>query len=385
SIGVTSNYSSSSGIYLGGDSSGGGEGGGSYIDGESYGSGGGGRGGGGSGSTYLVSSVSKVRSSSSGGARRAQTAGSSVGLSPGFRERKTISSRSGGYDGSSSANSSPEFPRKDYGNYCSSATRGRSESRESEIRARLQSASPSAGRWAELEDVKKLLKGRSSSVSPTRSSSASIALPVPKKTSMETKTVSVATQSASILYEPGVQSGGFNTIDVSGLYDSRLTSSQRVTGVQTGQRAVTVKSCQCDTGVKSSQYDVSLGSGQYDTGLKSSHYDVCLSSGQNDTGLKSRQYDRSLKSGQYDAGFKSGQYDTTGRTGQYDTLDSAFPTFSWSTSTLPSSSSTTVVAGNTSSYTYQLGQVSTNNMSGGSPPISPVPPSSLSGQSHPSE
>ncbi|MEQ2237654.1 hypothetical protein ILYODFUR_025354 [Ilyodon furcidens] len=86
----------------------------------------------------------------------------------------------------------------------------------------------------------------------------------------------------------------------------------------------------------------------------------------------------SLKSGQYDAGFKSGQYDTTGRTGQYDTLDSAFPTFSWSTSTLPSSSSTTVVAGNTSSYTYQLGQVSTNNMSGGSPPISPVPPSSLS-------
>ncbi|MEQ2185849.1 hypothetical protein GOODEAATRI_022359, partial [Goodea atripinnis] len=147
-----------------------------------------------------------VRSSSSGGARRAQTAGSSVGLSPGFRERKTISSRSGGYDGSSSANSSPEFPRKDYGNYCSSATRGRSESRESEIRARLQSASPSAGRWAELEDVKKLLKGRSSSVSPTRSSSASIALPVPKKTSMETKTVSVATQSGY-----GVQKNVSNT------------------------------------------------------------------------------------------------------------------------------------------------------------------------------
>lgn len=163
SIGVNSgSYSSSSGIFLGGDSSGGGEGGSSYIDGESFGSGGGGRGGGGGGGSYLVSSVSKVRSSSAGGARRAQTAGSSGGLSPAFRERKTISSRSGGYDGkiqlrkqavgpynpwqrsfkkwrkrhnsrvlfvckskvhffllgSSSANSSPEFPRKDYGNYC---------------------------------------------------------------------------------------------------------------------------------------------------------------------------------------------------------------------------------------------------------------------------
>ncbi|MEQ2204299.1 hypothetical protein XENOCAPTIV_011112, partial [Xenoophorus captivus] len=54
---------------------------------------------------------------------------------------------------SSSANSSPEFPRKDYGNYCSSATRGRSESRESEIRARLQSASPSAGRCKTTGDI----------------------------------------------------------------------------------------------------------------------------------------------------------------------------------------------------------------------------------------
>lgn len=100
----------------------------------------------------MVSSVSKVRSSSSGGARRGQAAGSS----PGFRERKAVSSRSGGYDGeillmtgkqkkellnvrgsgqhvrvpltfllllcvfagSSSANSSPEFTRKDYGIYC---------------------------------------------------------------------------------------------------------------------------------------------------------------------------------------------------------------------------------------------------------------------------
>lgn len=112
--------------------------------GESYGGGGGGGGGGGS---YVVSSVSKVRSSSSGGARREQSAGSSGRVSPDFRERKVVSSRSGGYDGerrrplglrerkervvnvsaaalpvflpgSSSANSSPEFTRKDYGIYC---------------------------------------------------------------------------------------------------------------------------------------------------------------------------------------------------------------------------------------------------------------------------
>lgn len=107
--------------------------------GEGYGSAGGG------GGSYAVTSVSKVRSSSSGGARRAQGASSSGGVSPGFRERKVVSSRSGGYDGerrlqlclkkrkqspnicaavvcfllgSSSANSSPEFTRKDYGIYC---------------------------------------------------------------------------------------------------------------------------------------------------------------------------------------------------------------------------------------------------------------------------
>lgn len=103
------------------------------------------------GGSYVVSSVSKVKSSSLGGARREQGAGSSGRVSPDFRERKAVSSRSGGYDGeswhqlslkerkrsqrnelltfllllclcfllgSSSANSSPEFTRKDYGIYC---------------------------------------------------------------------------------------------------------------------------------------------------------------------------------------------------------------------------------------------------------------------------
>lgn len=49
----------------------------------------------------------------------------------------------------------------------------------------------------ELDDVKKLLKGRSSSVSPTRSST----LPVPKKARVEPKTVSVATQSGIYPYQ----------------------------------------------------------------------------------------------------------------------------------------------------------------------------------------
>lgn len=89
---MNSSSYSSSGVYLGEESSGGGEVGLRY--GESYGGGGGG-----SGGSYVVSSVSKVRSSSSGGARREQGAGSSGRVSPDFRERKVVSSRSGGYDG----------------------------------------------------------------------------------------------------------------------------------------------------------------------------------------------------------------------------------------------------------------------------------------------
>lgn len=44
----------------------------------------------------------------------------------------------------------------------------------------------------ELDDVKKLLKGRSCSVSPTRSSNASISQPPSKKATVETQTISVA-------------------------------------------------------------------------------------------------------------------------------------------------------------------------------------------------
>lgn len=49
--------------------------------------------------------------------------------------------------------------------------------------------------------MKKLLKGRSSSVSPTRSSNASITVPVPKRATVETQTISVAAQSGMTLPE----------------------------------------------------------------------------------------------------------------------------------------------------------------------------------------
>ena len=103
-VNASSNYSSSSGVYLGGDSSGGGSGsrgvgGGRYGDLDGYGSGGNSSGGG-----YVVTSVSKVRSSSSGGGgtgsgRRLQSAGLAGGPSPSFRDRKNVTSRSGGYEG----------------------------------------------------------------------------------------------------------------------------------------------------------------------------------------------------------------------------------------------------------------------------------------------
>lgn len=58
----------------------------------------------------------------------------------------------------------------------------------------------------ELDDVKKLLKGRSSSVSPTRSSNTSITLPVPKKATVETKTITVASQTGIYSYQSSTYS-----------------------------------------------------------------------------------------------------------------------------------------------------------------------------------
>lgn len=96
---------------MGEDSSGGGDALGRFLDVEGYGSGGGGGalgGGASSSSSYMVSSVSKVKSSSSsgggGGSSSARRGAGSLGVpSPAFRERKTVTSHSGGYDGETPA------------------------------------------------------------------------------------------------------------------------------------------------------------------------------------------------------------------------------------------------------------------------------------------
>ncbi|GAA6064796.1 collagen, type XVII, alpha 1a isoform X1, partial [Tachysurus ichikawai] len=89
----------------------------------------------------------------------------------------------------------------------SAATRGRTQTRESEIRARLQSASPST-RWTELDDVKKLLKGRSSSSSPPRSPTNT--LPIPKKASVDTRIESHSGYDSTIL-ESAYNGYGYHT------------------------------------------------------------------------------------------------------------------------------------------------------------------------------
>lgn len=148
-------------------------------------------------SSYINSSGSTRGNASTSSYRRAHSPASTLPNSPGSTfERKTHVTRHGTYEGSSSGNSSPEYPRKEF---ASSSTRGRSQTRESEIRVRLQSASPST-RWTELDDVKRLLKGsRSASVSPTRNSSNT--LPIPKKGTVETRVVTASSQSVSGTYD----------------------------------------------------------------------------------------------------------------------------------------------------------------------------------------
>ncbi|MEQ2280292.1 hypothetical protein AMECASPLE_018279 [Ameca splendens] len=143
-----------------------------------------------------VSTVTKT-TYSSGGSREGKKGPSSsaIGYSPLPKERKSITTMAAAlsevFDESSSTDSSLEYRRKEYGTSnatSSTATRGRTQSRESEIRARLQSASPPA-RWTELDDVKRLLRGNcSTSTSPTQSPNNT--LPIPKKASVETKVTS---------------------------------------------------------------------------------------------------------------------------------------------------------------------------------------------------
>ncbi|XP_056623114.1 putative lysozyme-like protein [Triplophysa dalaica] len=167
------------------------------------------RSGGGVGSSALMSggggsssmTVTKFGASSPTGTRKAS--GLSMGYSTVPTDRKaSLTLQMGGYEGSSSGNSSPEYTKKQY---AAVATRGRTQTRESEIRARLQSASPST-RWTELDDVKRLLKGsRSGSISPPRSPTNT--LPIPKKASVETRHESLSGRGGPSVTAPNPKPG----------------------------------------------------------------------------------------------------------------------------------------------------------------------------------
>ncbi|KAK5900000.1 hypothetical protein CesoFtcFv8_009418 [Champsocephalus esox] len=166
-----------------------------------------------------VSTVTKNSYSSGGSGEAKRGSSSAVTYSPVPKEKKGTTTMAAAVSDvfyeSSSTNSSPEYKRKEYGTSSlasSSATRGRTQSRESEIRARLQSASPPAS-WTELDDVKRLLRGNhSTSTSPTRSPNNT--LPIPKKASVETRTMSdsAATEHYGSIWSGGGSSGyGYNT------------------------------------------------------------------------------------------------------------------------------------------------------------------------------
>uniref|UniRef100_A0A674I9B1 Collagen type XVII alpha 1 chain n=1 Tax=Terrapene triunguis TaxID=2587831 RepID=A0A674I9B1_9SAUR len=135
----------------------------------------------------------RMNSSSSSGYRQTPSPCSTLPKSPGSTfERKTYVTRNATYEGIiESPAHGTSSARSVFMTFFSCA--------ESEIRVRLQSASPST-RWTELDDVKRLLKGsRSASVSPTRSSSST--LPIPKKAVVETKMVTESSQSVSGTYD----------------------------------------------------------------------------------------------------------------------------------------------------------------------------------------
>uniref|UniRef100_A0A3P9HU52 Uncharacterized protein n=1 Tax=Oryzias latipes TaxID=8090 RepID=A0A3P9HU52_ORYLA len=187
-----------------------------------------------------VSTVTKSSYSSGGAgeAKRGPLSPSAYSLQS--KERKSASTRAATmldvFDESSSRDSSPEYNRKEYGSSSAASslpTRGRAQSRESEIRARLQSASPPA-RWTELDDVKRLLRGnRSTSTSPPQSPNNT--LPIPKKASVETRTLS---DSSPDQYngmwsgDAGVGGLGYNTNPNNFSTTAPLYQSAPVYGVQ---------------------------------------------------------------------------------------------------------------------------------------------------------
>ncbi|CAL8297406.1 unnamed protein product [Merluccius merluccius] len=260
-------------------------------------------------------------------------------------------------------------------------------------------------RWfpgTELDDVKRLLNaGRSSSVSPTRSTH-STTLPVPRKA--ETRITSESSQTVSTHYESNSRSGTFPAGFKAGHHDMAVQTGHSVQSAS--QSGSGLKAGPYETGLKSSQYDMSVKSGRYDS-LKSGLYDSTVTSDHYDSGIIPGLYGGTAKAGQYDTGAKScQQYEMTtirssagpdagARSGYgYDsaTLDaSALPMFTWSTNALltspaaaatatatspasPASPNMAAATGSSSSYAYQSSS-STNNM-GGAAPI--TGPSSLS-------
>uniref|UniRef100_A0A8B9ISN9 Collagen type XVII alpha 1 chain n=1 Tax=Amazona collaria TaxID=241587 RepID=A0A8B9ISN9_9PSIT len=145
-----------------------------------------------------------------------QSPNSTLTKSPGSTfERKTYVNRHATYEGSSSANSSPEFPRKEFGQDYRSMKQW--------LLSDLDTFLFLTG--TELDDVKRLLKGsRSASCSPTRSPSST--LPIPKKAVVETKMVTESSQSVSGTYDTTI----LNTALPSYMWSSTLPAGSSLGG-----------------------------------------------------------------------------------------------------------------------------------------------------------
>uniref|UniRef100_A0A8C3JFP7 Uncharacterized protein n=1 Tax=Calidris pygmaea TaxID=425635 RepID=A0A8C3JFP7_9CHAR len=183
----------------------------------------------------------RLNSSSSAGYRQTQSPSSTLTKSPGSTfERKTYVNRHATYEGTTAHDSFP--------------ARGTNASHsifmvcfflfpESEIRVRLQSASPS-GRWTELDDVKRLLKGsRSASCSPTRSPSST--LPIPKKAVVETKMVTESSQSVSGTYDTTI----LNTALPSYMWSSTLPAGSSLGGYHNSSSLINAMSHSAGSGI----------------------------------------------------------------------------------------------------------------------------------------
>uniref|UniRef100_A0A663EJG2 Collagen type XVII alpha 1 chain n=1 Tax=Aquila chrysaetos chrysaetos TaxID=223781 RepID=A0A663EJG2_AQUCH len=146
-------------------------------------------------------------------------------------ERKTYVNRHATYEGSSSANSSPEFPRKEFG-----------ISMKQWLLGEFGHLLFLPG--TELDDVKRLLKGsRSASCSPTRSPSST--LPIPKKAVVETKMVTESSQSVSGTYDTTI----LNTALPSYMWSSTLPAGSSLGGYHNSSSLINAMSHSTGSGI----------------------------------------------------------------------------------------------------------------------------------------